>query len=68
MEIHKPTVENIAPGVAEHDQCCAVNWRAPAVLNVDRGVFEPSWAAQGEGWRLIHANTRWKRFLLRWLE
>lgn len=60
----KPTIDNHGI-VAFHDQCCAVNWNDSAVLNLDKGVFEPSWTAQGEGWRLVHANTWWKRLLVK---
>ena len=28
------------------------------------GIFEPSWEAQREGWKLVRANTRFQRFLL----
>lgn len=67
MQTRKPVIEN--HGIfAEHDQCCAVRFNESAVLNLERGVFEPSWRAQQEGWRLIRADTKLRRFLLRFFE
>lgn len=61
----EPRIEHIAPGVAEHDQRCAVISGESAVLNLDKGVFEPSWAARAQGWRLICVRSRFQRWLLR---
>lgn len=66
---HIPTIEYHGP-VATHDQSCAVyhHLGAPAVLNMSRGVFEPSWEAQKDGWHLIHARTLLQRLLLRFFK
>ena len=44
--------------VATHNQACSVHHydeELSAVLNMNAGVFEPSWKAQREGWMLIKA-------------
>ncbi len=64
MDTRYPNIVSHGPA-SEHDQCCAVHWGQSAVLNHNRGVFEPSWAAQNEGWALVRARTSWQRFLLR---
>ena len=51
--------------VAFHDQRCAVMPGEPAVLDLHRGVFCPSWAAQERGWRLVRADTWLRRLALR---
>lgn len=50
--------------IVEHDQCCAVLHDQFAVFNMNTGHFHPSWKAQGQGWRLVQAKTRWQRWLL----
>lgn len=52
MILHKPTIEFHGP-VADHDQCCPIIHDEPAVLDMDTGVFQPSWKAQRMGWALI---------------
>lgn len=48
-----------------HDMPCAIYHDTNhAVLNSNIGVFEPSWKAQGEGWRLVKANTKFQKWLL----
>lgn len=66
METHKPTIEVHGP-VAFHDQACAVyhNEPASAVLDLSTGVFQPCWQAQQYGWRLVKADTWFKRLALR---
>lgn len=60
----EPTVDN--HGIfARHDQRCAVYSGEHAVLNLNEGIFHPSWKAQRDGWRLVYANTWWKRTLVR---
>jgi hypothetical protein len=55
--------------VAFHDVPCAVFYMdQPSVYDIDRDVFIPSWAAQEKGWQLVHADTWWKRILLRLLK
>ena len=62
---HRPTILN--HGIyAEHDQACAVAWQSSkAVYNMNEGVFQPSWKAQEQGWRLVHADNWFRRLLLR---
>ena len=50
---------------AEHDQRCAVLEGEHAVLDLNAGVFCPSWKAQGQGWRLVKADTWLRRLALR---
>lgn len=66
MEMHKPNIEFHGPA-AQHDMPCAIDYLVlePAVLNMSKGVFEPSWAAQERGWRLIQAKSALQRWLLR---
>lgn len=61
----EPWIEN--HGIfAHHDQQCAVYTGEHAVLDLSQGVFYPSWKAQGDGWRLVRADTWWRRALC-WL-
>lgn len=65
METRKPNVVYHGP-VAEHDMACPVFFsQYPAVLDMHRGVFEPSWQAQAKGWRLVQARTWFQRLALR---
>lgn len=64
MDLHHPEI--ISHGLcAEHDQCCPVHWKEPAVLDMSTGIFNPSWKAQDEGWTLVKADSKFKKFLLR---
>jgi hypothetical protein len=64
MNTRKPTIVN--EGLyAQHDQCCAVIHSEPAVMDCATWVFHPSWKAQAEGWRLVKADSRFKRWILR---
>ena len=51
--------------VAFHTQRCAVLPGEYAVLDLNAGVFRPSWAAQQQGWRLVRADTWLRRLALR---
>lgn len=66
MEPREPTIEVYGP-VATHDQRCAVLPGESAVLDLDTGRFQPSWAAQAQGWRLVRARNWWQRIALRLL-
>jgi len=67
VTMHIPTIEFHGPA-ATHDQACSVFHRTEkAVLNCNTGVFHPSWAARKEGWRLVLANSWWKRTVLRFV-
>jgi hypothetical protein len=35
------------------------------VLDMNAGVFLPSWKAQANGWHLVQARTWWQRLALR---
>lgn len=51
----------------DHDQACAVYHTEgvqPAVIELNTGVFQPSWKAQQEGWRLVQAKTKFQRWLI----
>jgi hypothetical protein len=69
LERLQPTIIDIGVfGLVEHDMPCAVYYGLepePAVYS--GGVFEPSRKAQKEGWRLILANTWFKRLVYRWV-
>lgn len=55
--------------VATHDMPCAVYRELPAVLDCNRGVFEPSWSAQSDGWILIRVRWPWlRRTLHEWFQ
>lgn len=59
-------IEYVSHGFyVEHDQPCAVLFNQHAVYNINKDIFEPSWAAQDEGWKLVRAETRFQRWLLR---
>lgn len=64
--IFKPTVITDGGPWAVHDMPCAVLHKTEkAVLDMNANVFQPSWKAQSEGWRLVQARTWFQRFLLR---
>ena len=65
METRKPNIELHGPA-ATHDMPCPVFFlEQHAVYDITDSVFRPSWAAQAKGWHLVHANTWWRRLLLR---
>ena len=51
-------------GFTHNMPCCVYPDNQPAVLNCNTGVFEPSWAAQNNGWRLVQFKDRPNRFAL----
>jgi hypothetical protein len=68
IPVHKIKFEDFGMGYF-HDMPCAVyhgdEEDSHAVLNTNKGVFEPSWKAQKEGWHLVHAQTKFQKFLIR---
>lgn len=54
---------------ATHDMPCGVHFDKgeKAVLNLNDGVFEPSWRAQSEGWRLVCVAPGWRRRVFDWI-
>ena len=66
-ETRSPTMTDLGIAV-EHDQACAVYFEPdnikPAVYCCNTGVFQPSWQAQNEGWKLVKAKNFFQRWLL----
>lgn len=66
MDVRQPRIVTDGGPWAQHDQACAVYQDQKAVINLNRGIFEPSWAAQSDGWMLVKP-PRWLRWLAkRW--
>lgn len=61
--VRKTKLEIFGP-FAIHDMPCAVEPKEHAVYHLDNGVFYPSWEAQRAGWKLVHAKTRFQRWIL----
>lgn len=62
----KPTITTDGGPWAKHDMpCCVLQEIAPAVLNIDENVFEPSWQAQEQGWQLVRVKSKWQKFVLK---
>jgi hypothetical protein len=59
-----PSLDIVGP-VAFHDQACAVYPNRKAVYNLNRGVFEPCWEAQDNGWRLVRVDSWLQRMVMR---
>lgn len=64
MELHKPRIITDGGPWAKHDQECAVKPGEYAVLNLNTGIFYPSWKAKREGWRLVKTN-KFQRFIMK---
>ena len=64
MELMKPKVTTDGGPWAEHNMPCAVRHDEPAVLDMNTGVFKPSWKAQREGWMLVKV-PRWLRRIVK---
>lgn len=64
MEPRQPKVFTDGGPWAMHDQCCAVYQDQSAVLNLNTGIYNPSWAAQKDGWMLVRPPG-WLRWLVR---
>lgn len=65
-----PTVDDHGLGLVAHNMPCIVQngvYRdvEPAVIDVNSGIFHPSWRAQRDGWFLIRARSQWQRFVCR---
>lgn len=61
---HYPKIEYHGPAT-KHDMPCAIHFKEPAILNTSRGVFNPSWKAQKQGWHLVYANTKFKKWVIK---
>lgn len=65
METHYPDIVTDGGPWADHDMACPVYYLSkPAVLDLNTGVFHPSWKAQDQGWRLVKITNRFQRFCL----
>ena len=66
MNIPLPELKIESDGlVAFHNQRCGVNTNEKAVLNINTGIFHPSWAAQREGYKLIKLNNWFDRLIFK---
>jgi hypothetical protein len=48
---------------ATHNYPCPVYREKHAVIDLSTGIFQPSWEAQYQGWRLIKADS-WVKFMV----
>jgi len=64
MKPREPEIKIYGP-LADHDQRCAVLHGEPAVLDLQTGVFFPSWKAQEKGWHLVRAKTLIQKLALK---
>jgi hypothetical protein len=65
MNHSPPIFVNNGPAV-QHNQACAVYFNhEAAVYDLDIAVFQPSWAAQARGWKLVRAENWFQRLLIR---
>jgi len=54
MENHIPKIETDGGPWAMHDVACPIHGpKKSSVLDLNTGIFHPSWKAQREGWILI---------------
>ena len=53
--------------VAQHNFPCPVCTKAPAVYNVNEGVFQPCWGCQETGWKTEHTNPNKYRWVFDWI-
>lgn len=65
-ELLKVTMHTDGGPWVSHNYPCPLYRTEPAVWDMNSNVFLPSWAAQREGWHLVHA-AGWKLWLLRML-
>lgn len=63
--IRKPIITHLGL-VTCHDQSCAVLPDEHAVYNYNTGIFHPSWKAQIQGYHLVHADSKFKKLLIKW--
>ena len=61
-----PSIYDYTGITIDHNMpCCVLKGDAPAVYNMSEGVFEPSWKAQAVGWHLVKADTKLKKWILK---
>lgn len=61
----RPTFIDLGLAVEHNMPCAVLGPTRHAVFNTSRGVFQPSGAAQMEGWYLIRATTKFQQWLYR---
>lgn len=61
----KPSYFDFGMGFNHNMPCCIYADTECAVLDTNKGVFTPSWKARKEGWRLVKAETKLQRWLLK---
>ena len=62
MNIHKINFLTDGGPWVIHDYPCPVNYcTSKTVYNMNKDVFEPSWAAQKDGWHLIKTDNWFKK-------
>lgn len=62
---HVPTFIDLGPAVC-HDMACPVYWyRESAVFDMGTEIFQPSWAAQRDGFITLRIRWGWLR---RWMQ
>ena len=67
MQVMKIDIVTDGGPWAEHNYPCPVYTNCKAVLDLDKGIFQPSWIAQKHGYHIIHANTWIKRLIYKWV-
>lgn len=63
MKLQKIKIVTDGGPWASHDYPCPVFRDRPAVLNLSKGIFEPSWEAQDKGYHLVKVDTYLKKLL-----
>lgn len=63
-EPRQPSIKFLGPAVL-HDQACAVMPKESAVYNLNTGIFHPSWKAREKGFHLVHAKTKFQKWLIK---
>lgn len=63
MRILKPKINVNMPAVTHNMPCPILGNNYSAVYHCNKGVFEPSWEAQGMGWTTIRLPKYIKKLL-----
>jgi hypothetical protein len=65
MQLAEIKIETDGGPWCTHNMPCPIFRDKHAVLNMNTGVFHPSWHAQESGWKLVKADTRVGKWILR---
>ncbi len=66
MDFPKIEIETFGGSpIAEHNYPCPIYLDRHAVYIMNKGYFQPSWDAQKDGYRIIKADTKFKKLILR---